>query len=226
VDGRGAVREAALADIGGLRAERDGINRSTIRRKEANGFATLAQREGDMEVGPVGGVLIVLVVGPNQQVAAGRNDVMAVVRDSELEPVGQVVGEVTAAQIGRIGAGVVKLEPVLEIAIGGIGEGSAVVGKPFIDHHCKRRRRAIVGGSRSGKEHGLAIKRLGIRKVPVAPVGGQGGVVQVINDLDPAAEGAGEDKAAGIRTQAKAGVQSVACGLFRSAIAPDDEEPV
>src|SRR5207245_11180488 len=99
-DIRPAVREAALADVVGLPAKTDGVNGCAVGGEQTDFIAAGRELEGDVKVRAVGGVLIGIAVGPDEQVAAGWNRVAG--GNPEFELVRKdVVGEEVPAEVGN-----------------------------------------------------------------------------------------------------------------------------
>ena len=187
--------------------ESDRIQRSTIGREQANGFAGFIQFEIRVQVRAIGAVLIGFIVGPNQQKALGRHDIAACGGYLELEFVGESVSQVIAAEIHRIRAGIVEFEPILEIAIGRVGEGDGVVGHPFIDKDGRGSVAGVVGRAGCDVEKAQAVKNLRIGKRTVGAVGTQAGIINVIKDLRLAIVKAAQGERTRAARECEAGVQ-------------------
>ena len=121
-----AIRDTPHRHIGSLITKHDRIDkRRTIGRVETDLLAARAKFKVGMQrtVGCVG-------VGPDEQVAAGRND--GAVGNHPHRRNKQVIGHVQTAQVEFVFTAVVELDPILERA-GFVGDDRLVVGHELID---------------------------------------------------------------------------------------------
>ena len=147
---------------------------------------------------------------------------MAVVGDLELGPVVRIVGQVISTQIHRDVAGVVELEPVIEIPVRRVGDEVGVRGHPLVDEHIHAA--GFVGAARGHGLENFAREGLAIGEISVGQVGTETVVSEVIGDLRGRVRDAHQGHRAGGRVQPEVGVQIRARGFIRLAVRPDDEE--
>ena len=219
--GSKSIRAAAHADIVGLPEERDFIDWIPIRVVEPDGFPGDVELEIGMDVGPFA-VLRDVIIRPNQQKPAWRNGLPC--WDGELRFEREVVGEVIAGQIGGGAPGVIQLDPIVEVSVGGVDEGERVRGHPFIDENLDRREAAVVrrGRSRDGEE--LTMDRLTVRERTVALVRRHQIVSEIVHDARRAIGELHQRHQSRVQVAPEAGVQFAQDRLRRLTIDPNSQE--
>ena len=118
----------------------DFIGQAAVRVEQQDGFAVGVEFEG--EVNLIAGLLR-FVVGPNQKKTASREG--GALGEEPFARGLFVVGQRPAGEVDIVLAVVVQLDPVVEVAVGGIGEGAVVGGHPFVDLHVLVRERFVAG---------------------------------------------------------------------------------
>ena len=102
------------------------------------------------------------------------------------QPAARSVGQVVAERIaGQLQGAIVRIEdfkPVVVMAIGRVRQRRGVRGHPFIDEERERRPGGVVGRPGRCEEKNLSRAGQAIGIEPVGTVGGDGGVVDVIQD--------------------------------------------
>src|SRR5213594_3655507 len=99
VIGAGSIGEPTLAKVGKLGLEGDGVDWGAVAGEEADFIATLVEAETEVEIRIIGVVQARFGIGPGQEEAVRRDDVVR--RNLELKLVGEVISEEITREIGR-----------------------------------------------------------------------------------------------------------------------------
>ena len=154
----GAVGVAPEGDVVGLRPEGEAIHRRAIRREQPHGLA--AAREAEAHVEPtlrnVG--LADLAIGPHEEEAAGGNHGAG--RQDGGRLVRKVVRQEVPGHVRRRGSGIVELDPVVEVAVGGVGKHGRVRGEDLVDDDLDLGHEGVVG--LAGRRHVEGPSRIGV----------------------------------------------------------------
>ena len=132
-----------------------------------------------MELGAVT-VLFRLFIGPDQEETAGGNACAG--GDGPFVGIGQVIGEGEIGEVDGLGAGVVKFEPIVELAIERVGDGGGVAGHPFVDGDGDLGMAIGVGAAGGWDIEPGAFRGCGIGEGAVGFIGARDTVVQIIDD--------------------------------------------
>ena len=144
-----AVGETTLRHVIGLLAESDGIDQHAARAVKADRFAPEGEPEVCVRLDPWS-VLAAFFVRPDEQETVGGDGRALGELIHERSVVGEQIGDEIAGEIDRVGVRIVEFDPVLEIAVGWIGQRAAVAGHPFVDGDIDDGAGRIVG--RSGRD--------------------------------------------------------------------------
>ena len=87
-----------------------------------------------MKVGRPGFVLTGLIVRPDPQKTTGGNGVARRNPEHGRDRVRQPVGQIKAAEVHRVGASIVELDPIVVIPVHRILYGASVLGHDLVDH--------------------------------------------------------------------------------------------
>ena len=125
-------------------------------------------------------VLSGFAVGPDEEESAGGNDRAG--REDRGGAVGEVVGEEIAGEIRRRGSRVVEFDPVIEVAVGGVGDAGGVLGEELVDHDLDDRDEGIVGGTGCGDVERAPAVGIAVGDGAEASARGQGVVLEPVED--------------------------------------------
>ena len=200
-----AVGPSALADIVRLLAECDGVHVGAAGGEQRDRFTGGTEFEIDVERRVIGVVVAGIVVGPHQQVTAGRNDVTG--RDRKLRRISEAVGQNQTGQINVGRSAVVEFEPIMVSAVHRVGNGPGVVGHPFIDEHRHSRVHVVVGCAGRGEIKPLPLRRCAFGERAIGTISRHQFIVEVIDNPGLVANCLGQRQGTCHRRGGKTGVE-------------------
>ena len=190
---RSSIRESTERNVIGLGSKRDLVDQDTPRIEQPDLLPFTRQREIHMELPRSGFVLTRLVVRPDAQETTGRDGITGGNPEHGRDRVRQPIGQIEAAEIHRVGASIVELDPIVVIPVRRVLHGAGVLSHELVDDDPEIRERGIVGGARCGIEQTLRAAcdtighqtqgSIGRQRTPVEVIqhGGPGGSAFIAN---------------------------------------------
>ena len=164
-----------------------------------------------------------LAIGPDKEEAAGLDD--RALRERRRRLAGEVVREEIAGKVGSGGSRVVQLDPVIEVAVGGVGEHGGIGGEDLVDDDLDLGHGGVVGLAWRGDVEGPTRVGVAVGNGPDATPGREAVVFEPVHDggRGRGALGPGQDDGACRRGDAERGVKLARDGLRRLVVEPDQK---